>query len=77
MYGLWPSVVGSHGRVGEEEGCDWVYFQRITLDSVKNIDWEWGEDESKEISCNNPSEIQWWLGQERKWREEVIFWVYQ
>lgn len=35
-----------------------------------------GEDESKEIHCNNSNEI--WVAWTRvEVREEVIFWVYQ
>ena len=45
---------------------NWAYFKRITLDSVRNIDWKLLEDESKEINSNNPVEICWWLGPERK-----------
>lgn len=76
-YGFWPSVMRSLRRVGAEEWYDRVYFKRIILASVKRIDWKWGDDESKELSCNNTSEIWWWLGPERKWREEAIFWAYQ
>ena len=50
---------------------NWAYFKRITLASVRNIDWKLLEDESKEINSNNPVEICWWLGPERKWEKRL------